>query len=167
MKISRTVAYAIQALMQLANAEPGCTTSCNSLSKRGKMPERFLLQILRNLVRHGMLKSVRGVEGGYVLIKSPEQISLLSLCEALDHGLEPVVPEVEGLSPQTRDALLGVVSKASSAASHELSEITLQDLLRHDQEHASASPPASTAAPPPSGPHIAGSPQRSEFAAGG
>jgi Rrf2 family protein len=52
------------------------------------MPERFLLQILRVLVTHGILKSTRGVEGGYSLSRSPEAISLLEVIEAIDGPLE-------------------------------------------------------------------------------
>jgi Rrf2 family protein len=48
------------------------------------MPERFLLQILRTLVTHGLLTSVRGVYGGYCLARSPEEISLLEIIEAID-----------------------------------------------------------------------------------
>ena len=60
------------------------------------MPERFLLQILRVLVTHGILKSTRGVEGGYSLSRSPEAISLLEVIEAIDGPLETV-----GESPAT------------------------------------------------------------------
>jgi Rrf2 family protein len=55
------------------------------------MPDRFLLQILRNLVAHGLLRSTRGVIGGYALARSPEEISLLDIIEAVEG---PVVFEL-------------------------------------------------------------------------
>jgi hypothetical protein len=52
------------------------------------MPERFLLQILRVLVTHGILRSTRGVDGGYALTKPADQISLLEVIEAIDGPLD-------------------------------------------------------------------------------
>ena len=57
------------------------------------MPERFLLQILRDLVTHGILHSTRGVEGGYTLDRRPEDVSLLDVIEAIEG------PVVSALSP--------------------------------------------------------------------
>ena len=65
MKLSRTVAYAVRATLQLAQLEADGPVPCSKLANEGKMPERFLLQILRNLVTHGILRSTRGVDGGY------------------------------------------------------------------------------------------------------
>lgn len=70
MKLSRSVGYALQATLQLACADGTAPVPCSRLAAEGKMPERFLLQILRNLVAHGILASTRGVDGGYVDRKS-------------------------------------------------------------------------------------------------
>ena len=59
MKLSRTVAYAVRATLQLAQLEADGPVPCSKLANEGKMPERFLLQILRNLVTHGILRSTR------------------------------------------------------------------------------------------------------------
>jgi hypothetical protein len=57
MKLSRTVAYALQATLLLAKDTSRMPVACSKLAVEGKMPERFLLQILRNLVNHGLLRS--------------------------------------------------------------------------------------------------------------
>ena len=69
MKLSRTVTYAIQATLQLAESDSRTPVPCSKLASQGAMPERFLLQILRNLVNHGILQSTRGVDGGYALLR--------------------------------------------------------------------------------------------------
>ena len=56
------------------------------------MPERFLLQILRSLVTHGVLRSTRGVDGGYCLEKSASDTSLLDVIEAVEGPLTTNVP---------------------------------------------------------------------------
>ena len=67
MKLSRTVTYAVQATLQLGRSEVGVPVPCSQLAAEGHMPERFLLQVLRHLVTHGILHSTRGVDGGYSL----------------------------------------------------------------------------------------------------
>ena len=67
MRLSRASAYALGAVLQLAHAPAGMPVPCSQLAKHGQMPERFLLQVLRNLVNHGILVSTRGVDGGYAL----------------------------------------------------------------------------------------------------
>ena len=57
---ARAVGYALRATLLLGEGDPQTPVPCNRLAADGDMPERFLLQVLRNLVRHGILKSTRG-----------------------------------------------------------------------------------------------------------
>ncbi len=128
MKLSRTVGYALQAILQLAEAEPNTPVPCSRLAAQGRMPERFLLQILRNLVTNGILSSTRGVDGGYVLRKSPEEISLLDLIEAVDGPLNAKPPAVEGLSSDTMAKLTAALDEVCNAARRQLANIRLSAL---------------------------------------
>src|SRR5213076_1140230 len=92
MKLSRTVAYALQATLQLAENNSHLPVPSSQLAAQGHMPERFLLQILRHLVTHGILHSTRGVDGGYSLDRKPEDISLLDVIEAIDGPLNATLP---------------------------------------------------------------------------
>lgn len=129
MKISRTVAYALQATLQLAQAESGVPIPCSRLAAEGKMPERFLLQILRNLVAHGILSSTRGVEGGYTLDRPADEISLLGLIEAIDGPMNTTLPVNEGLDPASKLKLEAAMGKVTARARRELESIKLADLL--------------------------------------
>lgn len=106
MKLSRTVAYAIRATLQLSGCQPDVPVPCSQLAAEGHMPERFLLQVLRNLVHHGVLHSTRGVEGGYSLFRPLDEISLLEVIEAVDGPLTSRVPPNPGLSDE-QVALIG------------------------------------------------------------
>ena len=93
------------------------------------MPERFLLQILRNLVTHGILHSTRGVDGGYSLDRNSQDISLLEIIEAIEGPVGPKLPEPETASSaarqhRLREALEGV----SSNVRRQLHGIKLSDL---------------------------------------
>ena len=128
MKISRTVAYAVQAVIQLAEADGDAPIPCSQLAKEGRMPERFLLQILRNLVTHQLLRSTRGVEGGYALARQPENITLFEIIEAVDGPLIPSIPPLDSLPEPTLRRLGDVLHRVTAAARKELSSVTLADL---------------------------------------
>lgn len=133
MKLSRTTAYAVQALLQLAAAEAEAPISCNRLAKEGRMPERFLLQILRSLVNSGLLRSIRGVEGGYLLAKPPAEITLLDVYEACDTPIAPRIPQWGGMSNGSRANLLKVMQRIADATRRELSQVSVADLLEENQ----------------------------------
>lgn len=137
MKVSRTMAYAIHATLQLARGEPGVPIPCSKLAREGRMPERFLLQILRNLVNQGLLRSTRGVDGGYYLSQPPEKISMLDIFEAFDNPLIPSVPPLEGLSQEIRAKILQTFNRVSAMARKEFSNLSMADLLKEErvEEH--------------------------------
>lgn len=92
------------------------------------MPERFLLQILRVLVTHGILRSTRGVEGGYSLMKPPEQISLLEVIEAIDGPMD----SESGIAvedDQLRGNLQQALQQVTATARQQLEAIKLSQLL--------------------------------------
>ncbi len=129
MKLSRTVAYALQATLQLARSNSDQPVPCSRLAADGKMPERFLLQILRNLVAHGILESTRGVDGGYALERGAEQISLLDLIEAIDGPMVANLPASEGFPEESRERLEKAMGAATDAAREKLDSVKLADLL--------------------------------------
>jgi Rrf2 family protein len=92
------------------------------------MPERFLLQILRNLVTHGILHSTRGVDGGYALERPASEISLLNLIEAVDGPLHPQSPPTAGLSAESRAHLARALEEVNAAARRQLAGIKISSL---------------------------------------
>jgi Rrf2 family protein len=129
MKLSRTVSYAVQATLHLAQLDPSTPVPCSRLAAEGEMPERFLLQILRSLVTHGILRSTRGVDGGYALARSPEQISLLEIIESIEGPLEAAVPALEVLPDSSRHKLLAALGKVTEGTRQQLATIKLSQLL--------------------------------------
>ena len=147
MKLSRTIAYAVHATLQLARAEPNVPIPCSQLASEGQMPERFLLQILRSLVTHGVLTSTRGVEGGYCLARPPAEITLCDIVDAFENPLAPSLPELEGVLPSVRDRLMLTLRCVSSAARKELERLSLADLLKLDGDVEGNSQPSQQPAP--------------------
>lgn len=129
MRISRTVAYAVQAVMHLADVNPSIPYPCSKLAKDGKMPERFLLQILRQLVTHGILNSTRGVDGGYSMMRRPDQITLLEIIEAIDGPIISALPQGEGISQQSLTKLRDEMKDVTDSLKKQLSSIKISDLM--------------------------------------
>ena len=95
------------------------------------MPERFLLQILRHLVTHGILHSTRGVDGGYSLDRRPtDEISLLEVIEAIEGPLGVSLPELDGASTtQTESRLRNALEEVATSCAAQLQAIKLTDLI--------------------------------------
>ncbi len=93
------------------------------------MPERFLLQILRNLVTHGILRSTRGVDGGYSLVRPPDQVSLLEVIEAIEGPMDTGQPIAEGMPAETRNKLHEALQSVTDNARRQLEAVKLSQLL--------------------------------------
>jgi Rrf2 family transcriptional regulator, cysteine metabolism repressor len=131
MKLSRTVSYAVRATLQLAQSDPSTPVPCSRLASEGEMPERFLLQILRVLVTHGILRSTRGVDGGYALTKPADQISLLEVIEAIDGPLDSESQNWSPESPETMETKLQTaLLQVTTTARRQLESIKLSQLLK-------------------------------------
>ena len=130
MKLSRTVAYAVQATLLLANSKSEAPVPCSHLAAEGHMPERFLLQILRHLVNHGILRSTRGIDGGYALERSPREISLLDVIEAIDGPIGATLPISAGSEPSGYEIKLReALEQVASSMRRQLKAISISDLL--------------------------------------
>lgn len=128
MKLSRTVSYAVRATIQLAKNESSIPVPCSKLASEGDMPERFLLQILRMLVTHGVLRSTRGVDGGYSLTKSPDQVSLLDVIEAIEGPMDSE-EKASSTEESAQETLQSALNEVTQTARRQLEAIKLSQLL--------------------------------------
>ena len=87
--ISQRARYAFKALIALARAqEPGM--QIRDIAEQERIPRKFLEQILLALKANGLITSRRGREGGYALLKRPEQISLGAVLRLIDGPVAPL-----------------------------------------------------------------------------
>ena len=128
MRISRASTYGVLAAVQLSDSPSSPPVPCSQLAQLGDMPERFLLQVLRTLVNEGLLKSTRGVDGGYRLAKPLSQITLLDIVEAIDGPIQPELPQIGGLTPQSQKKLAESLADVANDAKRRLSGVALSQL---------------------------------------
>ena len=85
MNISSRCEYACRAIVELALHEPAAQPyTVERIAESRHVPEKFLVHILLQLKRAGIVRSVRGARGGYLLARTPDDITLLDIVRAVD-----------------------------------------------------------------------------------
>lgn len=84
MVLNQATDYAFRAVFYLSRLPEGEVVEAQRIAEQEHIPMRFLLKIMPSLVKAGIMRSIRGVGGGYVLAKHPKEISLLDVVEAIE-----------------------------------------------------------------------------------
>jgi Rrf2 family cysteine metabolism transcriptional repressor len=116
--------YALRALVELHRQGHTGPVPIGELARRGDIPVQFLEQLFATLRRAGVLRSQRGVKGGYQFAREPDAITVLEIVELLDgplgHGAD------------------GVFADAADAARRVLRESTVADVAEAEAQAAGA-----------------------------
>ena len=116
--------YALSALVELHHHGDRGPVPIAELARRRNIPVQFLEQLFATLRRAGVLRSQRGVKGGYSFARPPGDITVLELVELLD-------------GPVGRGAT-GVFAEAARAASSVLAQSTVADVAEAESRAAGA-----------------------------
>lgn len=154
MKVSTRGDYASRALLSLAlHHEAGVPTSVRDIAERTGLPQPYLEQILLALKGAGLVRSKRGVGGGYVLARDPAAITLGQIVAAVDG---PIVagdfgqPHQDGACDhEGHCALITVWTEVGEHMRDHLDSFSLEDMV----ERARPSLPAPAARPSEAGEH--------------
>ena len=93
MNISARCEYACRAAVELGLRHASqSTVTAQEIAERRHIPEKYLVHILLQLKRAGLVRSVRGAQGGYLLARAPEAVRLLDVVEAIDGGILDPLP---------------------------------------------------------------------------
>jgi Rrf2 family iron-sulfur cluster assembly transcriptional regulator len=90
MKLTSKGRYAVMALADLAKFNSVNPVSLRDISLRQGISLDFLEQIFSKLKKKNIVKSTRGIQGGYILTKNPEQIKLANILNAVDEEVKTV-----------------------------------------------------------------------------
>ena len=88
MILGTKVRYAVMAMVDLAGHEPSKPVALAELAKRQEITLPYLEQIFSKLKHHGLVKSVRGPGGGYVLMQAPTDIAISDIVEAVEESMQ-------------------------------------------------------------------------------
>ena len=90
MKLNSRGRYAVMALADIANFDRKNPVSLRDISLRQNISLVYLEQIFSNLKKNNIVKSIRGMNGGYILSNDPDQIKLSSIFSAVDEKVKTV-----------------------------------------------------------------------------
>ena len=130
MRISAKTDYAIRAASELATAEPGTWVKTESVATAQDIPLPFLLNILSELRTAGIVRSRRGVDGGYQLARPADVITVADVIRAIDGplaniaGSRPEDVEYAGAAVALRQTWVALRATMRSV----LEVVTLADL---------------------------------------
>ncbi|KOA20476.1 HTH-type transcriptional regulator CymR [Clostridium homopropionicum DSM 5847] len=88
MKLSTKGRYGVKAMVDLAINYGEAPVSIKSIAERQKISELYLEQLFAPLRKAKLIKSVRGAQGGYILNKSPKDITVSDIIEVLEGPIE-------------------------------------------------------------------------------
>jgi len=109
------------------------------------MSERFLLLIVRDLVKRGIVETRRGGKGGYALARRPDEISLLEVIEAVEGPMAAALPLKSDLPHPAGERLHDALRKVTEGVRRELQPVSLSDLLEMQDAKESTSKSAKRA----------------------
>jgi Rrf2 family cysteine metabolism transcriptional repressor len=138
--------YACIAMIELAaqygDAQP---VRLRSIAEAHGIPERFLVQILLQLKGAGLVLSTRGAAGGYVLAKSPDQISVYDIVSVIDRDTRSERVNLDRKKPPPKidnmpntgvvQAVRGLWREVEQAQRQLLERTTLAELVRRSQQN--------------------------------
>jgi Rrf2 family protein len=143
LKLSTKGQYGVRAMFEVAKGYPDAPTTIKEISERQGVSVSYLEQILNTLRKAGLIKSVRGPGGGYLLTQSPAMISVGAVLLALEGpvALTSCMDPDEGCSRVESCVTQMLWRSLGQKIEAFLGTITLDDLLREERsiKHAAGS----------------------------
>jgi Rrf2 family protein len=123
--------YAIRSMIFIASLPEDAVVLRSEICESQKIPSSFMAKILRSLVRAQLLRSTRGVNGGFSLAKVPSEITLLHVLEAIEGplSLTDCVPNSEECAHSANCPANSVWARVQESIKEILRGTTLEDLV--------------------------------------
>lgn len=139
MRVTTWAEYGLIVSLHLAKRSGQGPVAARELSEQERLPHDYVEQILLRLRRAGLVESVRGAKGGYLLARAAQSVSVKDVIEASEHvtfevncDLHPV--DAERCDPGTACSIRPVWRLLERRINDVLSGISLADLLRAEPE---------------------------------
>ncbi|MCR2804808.1 cysteine metabolism transcriptional regulator CymR [Paenibacillus soyae] len=129
MKISTKGRYGLTIMMELAAKYGEGPISLKSIAERNQLSEHYLEQLVAPLRNAGLVKSIRGAYGGYILSKEPAEITSGDIIRILEGPISPV-DFTEEDDPAKRNLWLRIRDSIAEV----LDSTTLENLITYKEE---------------------------------
>ncbi|MFN4178882.1 MAG: RrF2 family transcriptional regulator [Armatimonadota bacterium] len=141
MKVSTRAWYGLMAMVELGLRERQGRVQVREISESQGIPEEYLEQLMLALKRAGLVRSQRGVRGGYILARSASQITIREILEALEGPILDFEPMEPNLRERVKNSGVSVIwEQLAEAMENVLQNITLAQVCAWEQEKRSRQP---------------------------
>ncbi len=138
MRFSAKGEYGVMAILELALSSGQGPVQVRNIAVRQGIPVRFLEQVMSTLKKAGLVESIRGAQGGYILSRPSTEISLAQVLEAIDGPIRPmdcVSGEKTSLCHQAKDCVVkDVWEEVKVSIAGVLNSITLNDMCERKRK---------------------------------
>lgn len=137
MKLSTKGRYGLKAMFQLAISQGNGPVPLKQIAEKQNLSESYLEQLFSTLRKDGLLNSVRGSQGGYLLSRPPEEITVGNILRSLEGELSPSDCIIEGLNECERETICvtkNVWVKIKDSIDEVVDSITLKDMIEDNNK---------------------------------
>lgn len=133
LRLSRKTLLALEAVIDIAyNARPE-PVQAREITARQGVPQRYLEQVMQQLVRAGILKGVRGPRGGYRLARERRRISVGEVIR-IASSFDTESDELAGSSELGRRVVMPIIASLQEEVMQKLDQISVEDLCNKARE---------------------------------
>lgn len=125
--ISSKGMYGLAAMFELCMLKSSKPVQTKDISKNANIPQNYLEQLLVQLRKAGLVNSTRGAQGGYLLAKDANQISIKEIFEALEG-------ELDVAETCTKNPALALFYEEKKAELGEIFNLSLEELIKYQQK---------------------------------
>ncbi len=134
LKLSRKTQLALEAVIDIAfNARPEPVQAKEITSRQG-VPQRYLEQVMQQLVRAGILKGVRGPRGGYRLAKERRRITVGEVVRVAESVEDAETPELNGRSDLGARIVTPLIHSLQEEVMTRLDAISIEELCQRARD---------------------------------
>lgn len=141
MQFTKAEEYGTLGVLYLAEKNSSSVTPLSEISEAKKIPEKFLAKIFQSLSKSGIVRSHRGVRGGFTLAKAPNTVTIKEILESIQgpYHLCKCIPDAS-MCPQGQEcALRDLIVMAEDRLVSVFDSHTLADLVKWQEGKVAAS----------------------------
>ncbi len=132
LKLSTKVRYGTRLMVELALRYKQGPVVLKAIASRERVSKKYMEQIIIRLKKKGLIKTIRGAKGGYVLAKTPVQIRMLDIFEAIEGKVSLIkcLDKIDGCPLVTTCATREIWAQFKEIINRFLQSITLDDVAK-------------------------------------
>ncbi len=141
MQFTKAEEYGTLGVLYLAEKNSSSVTPLSEISEAMKIPEKFLAKIFQSLSKSGIVRSHRGVRGGFTLAKAPNTLTIKEILESIQgpYHLCKCIPDIDACPQGPECAFRNLVVIAEERLVTVFESHTLADLVKWQKEKVSTS----------------------------